>query len=364
MEAVVTDAAFWRGRRVLVTGHTGFKGAWLCLWLHRLGAEVHGLALDPPTEPSLFELARVAELLASDARVDVRDVGAVQATVRRVEPEIVLHLAAQSLVQRAYADPVGTYATNVMGAVHLLEAIRSCTATRAVLVVTTDKCYENREWVWGYRETDSMGGYDPYSNSKGCTELVVSAYRSSYFNPSQYSAHGVALASARAGNVIGGGDWAVDRLVPDLIRAVVADEELLIRSPHAIRPWQHVLESVSGYLLLAERLVVDGPAVAEAWNFGPHDVDARPVAWVADTLVNLWGDGARWKVDANPHPHEAHYLKLDNSKARARLRWEPRWPLERALAETIDWVRQWTQHADMRAVCLGQIAEYETGKNR
>lgn len=353
------SASFWHGKRVLVTGHTGFKGAWLSLWLHRLGAEIHGLALEPPTSPNLYELARVSELLTSDARVDIRDQAATQSALQRVQPEIIFHLAAQSLVHAAYLDPVGTYATNVMGAVHMLEAVRNCPCVRAVLVVTTDKCYENREWNWSYRENEPLGGYDPYSNSKGCAELVVSAYRSSYFNLQRYSEHRVALATARAGNVIGGGDWAQDRLIPDLVRSIISKEALLVRSPDAIRPWQHVLESLSGYLLLGERLIVEGPTVAEAWNFGPHDVDAKPVAWIANTLVSLWGQGAQWAVDKNPHPHEAHYLKLDISKARARLRWEPRWTLESALRETVAWVRAWTQGGDMRVVSLRQIADYE-----
>ncbi len=352
---------FWKGRRVLVTGHTGFKGAWLSLWLHRLGAEVHGLALEPPTTPNLFNLARIGELLASDCRTDVRDAEAMQAMLQRIQPELIFHLGAQSLVHQGYRDPVGTYATNVIGSVNLLEAVRSCPSVRAVVVVTTDKCYQNQEWSWGYRENEPMGGYDPYSSSKACAEILVAAYRSSYFHPQRYAEHRVAIATARAGNVIGGGDWADDRLVPDLIRSIVSGKELKVRSPHAIRPWQHVLEPLSGYLLLGERLLVDGPAVAEAWNFGPHDLDAKPVAWLVDKLVLLWGPEARWCPDQNPYPHEAHYLKLDISKARARLQWEPRWPLERALRETVEWARAWTRQLDMQAFSLAQIARYEGG---
>lgn len=352
---------FWRDRRVLISGHTGFKGAWLALWLNRLGAKVHGLALDPPTEPNLFEAARVGECLASDIRADIRDLKLVQEAFRSTEPEIVFHLAAQSLVHSSYRDPVGTYASNVMGTVHVLEAVRTCPTVRAIVMVTTDKCYQNQEWVWGYREIEPMGGYDPYSNSKGCAELAISAYRSSYFNVRSFAEHRVALASARAGNVIGGGDWAPDRLVPDFFRAILMNQELRVRSPHAIRPWQHALEPLSGYIALAERLIIDGPAFAQAWNFGPHDNDAKPVAWLAEELVRLWGDGARWCLDENPYPHEAHYLKLDISKAQARLHWSPRWSLGRALEQTVAWYRAWSKAGDMREVSLNQIASYEKG---
>jgi CDP-glucose 4,6-dehydratase len=268
-------------------------------------------------------------------------------------------LAAQSLVRTSYLDPVGTYSTNVMGLVHLLEAVRTCRSVRAVLIVTSDKCYENREWLWGYREEEPMGGYDPYSSSKGCAELVATAYRRSYFLPERYAEHRVAIATARAGNVIGGGDWSEDRLIPDFMRAVVARKELLVRSPHAVRPWQHVLEPLLGYLILAEQLLVAGPTVSEGWNFGPHDHDARPVSWLVDNLAKLWGDSARWRLDDKVHPHEAHYLKLDISKARARLHWAPRWSLTDALGRVVDWYRAQQDGQDMRKICLGQIEAYE-----
>jgi CDP-glucose 4,6-dehydratase len=360
MESMGIDPQLWKGKRILITGHTGFKGAWLCLWLHSLGAEVHGLALDPGTRPSLFEVGRIAEVLSSDSRIDLRNQAQVKAAFQRVQPEVVMHLAAQSLVHASYRDPVGTYATNVMGSVHVLEAIRACPTVRAVVVATSDKCYQNQEWPWGYRESEPMGGYDPYSNSKGCAELVVSAYRSSFFNPQHHSEHGVALASARAGNVIGGGDWAEERLVPDFFRATLAGQELRVRRPHAIRPWQHVLEPLSGYIILAQRLAVDGPAFAEGWNFGPNDGDARKVSSVVERLIELWGAGASWHIDENPFPHEAHHLKLDISKARGRLHWEPRWGLERALFETVKWVRAWSNGNDMQAESLQQIERYGT----
>jgi CDP-glucose 4,6-dehydratase len=352
------DAGFWSGKRVFLTGHTGFKGAWLSLWLDRLGARLTGYALPPPTRPSLFEVARVADIVDTNF-ADVRDLDVLAAAVRKAEPEIVFHLAAQPLVRLSYQDPVGTYASNVMGTVHLLEAVRACPSVRAVVVVTSDKCYENREWDWGYRENEAMGGYDPYSNSKGCSELVVSAYRSSYFNPKTFDQHRLALGSARAGNVIGGGDWAGDRLVPDFIRAIVSGKELCIRSPKSIRPWQHVLEPLSGYIRLAEQLFANGPQYAEGWNFGPHDQDAKPVEWIADSLVKLWGDGASWRLDSQVHPHEAHHLKLDISKARNRLGWEPRWTLASALEHLVDWYKHHGKGADMREISLRQIDVYE-----
>lgn len=351
------SAAFWAGRRVFMTGHTGFKGAWLSMWLHKLGAELSGYALAPSTQPSLFEAARVGSLLQSQIG-DIRDAAALSAALRSAQPEVVFHLAAQPLVRLSYRDPVSTYSTNVMGTVHLLEAVRQCPSVRAVVVVTSDKCYENREWEWGYRENEPMGGHDPYSNSKGCTELVVSAYRSSYFNPAHYADHGVALASGRAGNVIGGGDWAEDRLIPDFIRAIAAGQVLNIRSPHAIRPWQHVLEPLSGYLRLAEKLVQEGAIYAQGWNFGPNDEDAKPVAWIVDQLVQRWGRGAAWQLDANPHPHEAHYLKLDISKARMRLDWHPRWTLLQTLEHLVTWYSAHLEGADMQPLSLQQIEAY------
>ena len=353
----MVNSEFWRGKRVFLTGHTGFKGAWLSVWLHALGAEVTGYALEPPTDPSLYELARVGELVHS-VIADVRDRERLAAELVQAAPDIVIHMAAQPLVRDSYKIPVETYAVNVMGTVHLLEAVRGCPSVRAVVNVTTDKVYENREWAWGYRENEPFGGYDPYSNSKACSELVTAAYRSSYFNPADFPRHGVALASARAGNVIGGGDWATDRLVPDLIRAILAGEPVRIRNPHAVRPWQHVLEPLSGYLLLAQRLHDEGAGWASGWNFGPRDDDAWPVERVANLLCAAWGEGASCVIDAGEHPHEAHYLKLDCSRARTELGWRPRWDLEKALASIVQWTRVFAAKGDIRACCLQQIEEY------
>ncbi|CAN5569160.1 CDP-glucose 4,6-dehydratase [soil metagenome] len=351
---------FWRGKRVFLTGHTGFKGSWLSLWLQSLGADVHGYALAPPTEPSLFLQAKVADGMQSTI-ADIRDLGAVQECMSAFKPDIVLHLAAQPLVRLSYAEPVSTYATNVMGTVHVLEAARHAGSVRAIVNVTTDKCYENREWVWGYREDEPMGGHDPYSNSKGCSELVTSAYRRSFFNDPK----GAALASARAGNVIGGGDWAADRLVPDILTAFERRSPVIIRNPHSTRPWQHVLEPLSGYMNLAERLFEDnGHGVAEGWNFGPREEDARPVQWIVEHLAAAWGDGAGWQLDGGQHPHEAGYLKLDISKVKHRLDWQPRWNLETALTKIVEWQREWLCGADARTLCLAQIQQYTDSIDR
>lgn len=343
---------FWRGRRVLVTGHTGFKGSWLSLWLQSLGARLAGYALAPPTDPALFEVASVGKGMLSVIG-DIRDLDAVTRALIDFQPEIVIHMAAQPLVRHSYGEPVETYATNVMGTVHVLEAVRRAGSVRCVVNVTTDKCYENREWDWGYRESEPMGGHDPYSSSKGCAELVTSAWRRSYFDGA-----GIALASARAGNVIGGGDWAADRLVPDILRAFERQEAAVIRNPGSIRPWQHVLEPLSGYLMLAERLWEEGAVFADGWNFGPVDADARPVHWIVDRMVTEWGEGASWRADDGKHPHEANYLKLDISKARNHLGWSPSWNLETALSKIVLWHRAWMQKRDMRALCLAQIGEY------
>ena len=352
MTAALVNPSFWRGKRVLLTGHTGFKGGWLSLWLQQLGAEVQGLALAPPAESNLFDAARVGEGMAS-AIGDIRDLAFVSATMAAFRPEIVIHMAAQPLVRQSYAEPVETYATNVMGTVHVLEAVRGTPDVRAVVNVTTDKCYANDERAQGYREDDPLGGHDPYSSSKACAELVSSAWRNSFF------AHGgPALATARAGNVIGGGDWASDRLVPDILRAFERDEPVVIRNPHSTRPWQHVLEPLSGYLTLAQRLWDDGAAFAEGWNLGPRDEDARPVQWIVEQLIARWGRGARWQLDANAHPHEAGYLKLDISKARSRLGWHPRWHLGDSLAHIVAWHQAWLDGQDVRALCLQQIAQY------
>ena len=350
---------FWRGKRVLLTGHTGFKGSWLSLWLQSMGAQVTGFALAPPTRPSLFEVADVDRGMASIVG-DIRDLEHLRAIFAEHKPEIVIHMAAQPLVRYSYAEPVETYSTNVMGTVNLLEAVRSTPSVKAVVNVTTDKCYENREWAWGYRENEAMGGFDPYSSSKGCAELVTAAYRNSYFHPDKYTEHGVAMASARAGNVIGGGDWAEDRLIPDIMRAIIKNCPVNIRNPHAIRPWQHVLGPLSGYLLLAQKLYEEGASYAEGWNFGPNDEDAKPVQWIVERLTKSWGEGASWVLDGGEHPHEAHYLKLDCSKAKARLNWQPRWHLDEALGKIVEWQRSYQQGADMKAVSLQQIADYQT----
>lgn len=347
------NANFWRGKRVFVTGHTGFKGSWLSLWLHSLGAQIKGYALEPPTTPSLFVEARVTEVMESDIG-DIRDLSNLTSSMVEFSPEVVIHLASQPLVRLSYNEPVSTYATNVMGTVNVLEAARQCAQLQTVVNVTTDKCYENREWVWGYRENEPMGGHDPYSSSKGCSELVTAAYRSSFF-----SAPGAAsIASARAGNVIGGGDWADDRLIPDILRAFSDSQPVLIRNPDATRPWQHVLEPLSGYLMLAERLATEGNNWAEGWNFGPRDEDVQPVSWILNHLVERWGEGASWELESAPQPHEAQLLKLDVSKATSRLNWSPRWMLADTLDSIIDWHQCWLSREDMRAKTLSQIAAY------
>lgn len=360
LEALGMRPSFWQGKRVFLTGHTGFKGSWLSLWLQQLGAQVHGYALPPPDadQPSLFDAAKVADGMHS-VTGDIRDGEALRAAMRAAQPDIVIHMAAQALVRYSYAHPVETYSTNVMGLVHLYEAVRATPGVKAVVNVTSDKCYENKEWPWGYRENEPMGGYDPYSNSKGCAELVTSAYRNSFFNPATYAEHGIALGSGRAGNVIGGGDWAEDRLIPDMVRAISAGKPVHIRSPHAIRPWQHVLEPLSGYLTLAEHLFEQGTAYAEGFNFGPHDADARPVEWIISHLCDSWGAGASWQLDAAPQPHEATYLKLDCSKAKGRLGWQPRWTLSHTIDQIVAWHKAHAAGADMRAMTLAQIAEYQ-----
>lgn len=343
---------FWRNKRVFLTGHTGFKGSWLSLWLQSMDTQVVGYALAPPTNPSLFEIAGVGSGMTSIIG-DIRDLTRLREVFAEYRPEIVIHMAAQPLVRYSYAEPVETYSTNVMGTVNLLEAARNTASVRAVVNVTTDKCYENREWLWGCRENEAMGGFDPYSSSKGCAELVTAAYRRSFFEPA-----GIALASARAGNVIGGGDWAEDRLIPDFLRAIDAGVTLKIRSPQSTRPWQHVLEPLSGYLRLAEYLFIQGETFAEGWNFGPNDEDARPVRWIVERLAQMH-PGVNWECDEAPQPHEAHYLKLDSSKAKSRLGWQARWRLPAALQKTLEWHQAWRNGEDMQAVTLSQIAQYQ-----
>ena len=348
---------FYSGRRVLITGHTGFKGSWLSILLSWLGAEVHGYALKPNTIPSLYELANVDQLVSSTIG-DIRDYALLLKTITRVQPEVIIHMAAQPLVRESYKNPRETYEINVMGTVNLLEAVRQVESIRAVLNVTTDKCYENKEWHWGYRENEPMGGYDPYSNSKGCSELVTSSFRSSFFNPKEYKNHGVALASARAGNVIGGGDWADDRLIPDFIRSITRGQKVKIRSPYAIRPWQHVLEPLSGYLTLCEKLYTAGTAFAEGWNFGPDDRDAKNVEWITKKICELWGESASFEIDTNPQPHEASYLKLDCSKAKAELDWTPIWNIETTLKSIVVWNKALLAGENMRTVTEKQIMDY------
>jgi CDP-glucose 4,6-dehydratase len=354
---VMVDQAFWRGKKVFLTGHTGFKGSWLTLWLQALGAHVTGFALAPDTTPNLFMLGRVSDGIQSIIG-DIRDRALLANAMKEARPDIVIHMAAQPLVRESYVTPVETYETNVMGTVHVLDAVRQVPGVRSVVIVTTDKCYENREWEWGYRENEAMGGYDPYSSSKGCAELVTSAYRNSFFNPSTYAKHGVAVGSGRAGNVIGGGDWAADRLIPDIMRAISQGETVNIRNPHAIRPWQHVLEPLSGYLMLAEKLYTDGPRFADAWNFGPNDSDAQPVQAIVERLTSQWGDGAQWRLDGGNHPHEATFLKLDCSKAHARLGWRPRWNLNHTLDTIVAWYKSAARDEDLKTVTLAQIDEY------
>ncbi len=354
LEGLEVNREFWRNRRVFITGHTGFKGGWLSLWLQSMGAEVHGYALNPPTETNLFTVSEVEKGMASSVIADIRDLGMLRQAMQAAHPEIIFHLAAQPLVRHSYVEPIETYAVNVMGTVHMLEAVRATPGVKAVVNVTTDKCYENREWVWGYRENEAMGGFDPYSSSKACAELVTAAYRRSFLESA-----GVALASARAGNVIGGGDWAEDRLIPDFLRAVDSGEMLKIRSPGSTRPWQHVLEPLSGYLMLAEHLYAHGAEFAEGWNFGPGEDDAKPVGWIVERLAEMRKD-VHWQCDESQQPHEANYLKLDSSKAKLRLHWLPRWHLHEALQKTLDWHQAWRRGEDMHAVTLEQIDQYQT----
>jgi len=356
------DPSFWNGKRVFLTGHTGFKGSWLSLWLASMGAKVTGYALAPNTTPNFFEVAKVDGDLEKSHIADIRDLDKLQKAMADAKPEIVIHMAAQPLVRYSYANPVETYATNVMGTVHVLESIRALGSVRATVIVTTDKCYENKEWAWGYRENEPMGGHDPYSNSKGCAELVTSAYRQSYFSPEKYSQHQVAIASARAGNVIGGGDWSEDRLIPDAIKAFEAQQALMIRNPLATRPWQHVLEPLSGYLVLAQALYQEGAKFAGGWNFGPRDDDARPVQEVINLLIKNWGSVVSWIQDQSEQPHEAHSLKLDCSKARQYLGWTPRWSLEQAIESITQWQQAHQQQGNMREMSLRQIASYQNFK--
>lgn len=343
---------FWNKRKVLVTGHTGFKGSWLSLWLQAMDADVVGFSLPPPTTPNLFTLANIADGMTSIIG-DIRDFTLLQGVIEKYQPEIIFHLAAQPLVRYSYHQPVNTYSTNVMGTVHLFEAARQVDCVKSIVNITTDKCYENLEWHWSYRENDRLGGYDPYSNSKACSELVTGAYRSSFYN-----ALGVGIASARAGNVIGGGDWALDRLVPDIIRACMNKQPVIIRNPHALRPWQHVLDPLNGYLQLAQRLYETGLTYSDSWNFGPVDNDVKPVGWIVDYIVRNWGNGAHWILDEANHPHEASNLKLDCAKAKTKLNWHTLYNLEKALDETIDWYKGYQAGANIRDTTVIQIKNF------
>jgi|APSaa5957512622_1039677.scaffolds.fasta_scaffold17300_3 CDP-glucose 4,6-dehydratase len=363
LENMDISTNFWKGKKVLITGHTGFKGSWLSLWLQLLGANVIGVSLDSKTTPSLYKRANVGENIIS-LRQNICDGNKIKKIFQEHQPEIVFHLAAQSLVRYSYRNPVETYKTNVMGTLSVLEGIRSVDSVRSAVMITTDKCYENKEWAWGYREIDTLGGHDPYSSSKGAAELLIASYRNSYFPNNEFDDHRTAIASTRAGNVIGGGDWADDRLIPDIVRAFQNNKEVCIRNPNATRPWQHVLEPLSGYLQLAESLADVGVSYAEAWNFGPKEEDEKPVHWIVDKMADFWGNGASWSVDGGSHLHEANYLKLDCSKAHSKLGWHPKWDLSTALLNVVKWHKIENQSNECKGICIEQITQYMSNKNR
>ena len=358
LEDMEINQSFWKGKRVLLTGHTGFKGGWLSIWLKELDAKVVGVSLPPEASPNMYNEAKVFESVSDDLMLDIRSLSNVENVFKKYEPEIVFHLAAQPLVRHSYQFPVETYETNVMGTLHVLEAIRNTESVRSAVMVTTDKCYENREWEWGYRENEPMGGHDPYSSSKGSAELLISSYRRSYFSARKENA---SIASVRAGNVIGGGDWSQDRLIPDIITSFQSGSELIIRNPKSTRPWQHVLEPLSGYLNLAEKLYLDGEEYASAWNFGPRDQDIKPVSWIVKSLSEKWSGGVKWSVSANNDEglHESNYLKLDCSKAKNRLGWEPSIDLSVALELTKDWYDAFKDGKDMYQITVDQIKFYQ-----
>lgn len=349
---------FWKGKKVFLTGHTGFKGSWLSLWLSSMGALVKGYALEPETSPALFEEAGISGLIDSEIG-DIRNFETLSKSLNSFNPDILIHMAAQPLVRLSYKEPVETYATNVMGTVHVMEAARTCSNLKAIVSVTTDKCYENKEWHWGYRENEAMGGHDPYSSSKGCAELVTSAYRSSFF----HKEGDAAVASARSGNVIGGGDWSEDRLIPDILKAFEKSQPVIIRNPLSTRPWQHVLEPLSGYLMLAEALYKEGNKFGEAWNFGPNDQDCRPVNWILDKMVKYWGGNSSWELDKNNNPHEAGFLKLDCSKAKGRLNWEPKWDLDTTISLIVNWHQEWLAGKNIQQQCLKEIEAFNKTSN-
>jgi CDP-glucose 4,6-dehydratase len=346
------DKKFWKNKKVFITGHTGFKGSWLCLWLTLLGAKVTGYALHPPTTPSLFKLCNIGKLIDKSVIADIRNLKKLKQALSTAKPEIVIHMAAQPLVRDSYKYPIETYTTNVIGTANLLEAVRSCKSVKAVVNVTTDKVYENQEYQKPFKENEPLGGYDPYSSSKACSELVTAAYRCSFLSPE------IAVATARAGNVIGGGDWASDRIIPDFIRAVLNGKKLKVRNPAAVRPWQHVLEPLCGYLLLAQKLYEEGTKYSEAWNFGPDHTDEKSVEWIVKKLCAKWGVNASYAVDKGSHPHESHYLTLDSSKARDLLGWQPKWALDYALDKIVEWTKAYAIGGNLREICRLQIEEY------
>lgn len=354
MEDLVMSPGFWHGRAVFLTGHTGFKGGWIALWLSQLGAQVYGYALNPPTNPNFYTATRLGDRLANSTIGDIRDLQKLAAAMSAAKPSVVIHMAAQPLVRESYNTPVETFTANVIGTVNIMESVRQAETVEGIVNITTDKCYENREWIWPYRENDRLGGHDPYSASKACAEIAAASFRSSFLTQA-----GIQLASVRAGNVIGGGDWAPDRLIPDFMRALDAGKTLRIRAPRAVRPWQHVLEPLSGYLMLAERLVTDGTDFAEAWNFGPDESDAKPVSWIMERLCQKIPH-ANWELERTPQPHEAGLLKLDSTKAKNRLGWAPRWSLETALDKTVEWHRAWKEGQSMAEVTINQIEAYQT----
>jgi CDP-glucose 4,6-dehydratase len=347
------NSSFWKDKKVFLTGHTGFKGSWLSLWLQSMGAIVKGYSLAPGTTPNLFEIAQVAEGMESQIG-DIRNLADVTKSMVEFDPDVLIHMAAQPLVRLSYSEPVNTYSTNVMGTLHVLEAARKCHNLKSIVCITTDKCYENKEWPWGYRENEPMGGHDPYSSSKGCCELLIGSYRNSYFN----TIESPSVASVRAGNVIGGGDWSSDRLIPDILKAFENSESVIVRNPLSTRPWQHVLEPLSGYLVLAEKLYTKGNQFAGGWNFGPKDEDCQSVEWILKQMIHTWGEGASWQLDTNNNPHEAGYLKLDCSKAAQELKWTPKWNLSYTLKSIVDWQKAWLNHSDMKNHCLNEINDY------
>lgn len=353
----MTKNNFWKGKKVFLTGHTGFKGSWLSIWLNSLGASITGYALKPPTEPNLFNLCKISKIVKSII-ADIRDRDRLAKELLKAMPDIVIHMAAQPLVRESYKNPHETYETNVMGTVNLFEAVRKCRSVRVVLNVTTDKCYENKESLNPCRENEPLGGYDPYSSSKACSELVTSAYRNSFFNAKEYKNHHVAIATARAGNVMGGGDWAQDRLIPDVIRAALNRKKVLIRNPKAVRPWQHVLEPLRGYMLLCQNLYEKGLKYGQAWNFGPAGYELKNVEWVTSEICKGFGNGVSFKIDRSSHPHESYYLRLDSSKAIKKLGWRPVWTIKQAIDKTMEWTLAYKRGEDMMKICLHQIHEY------